>query len=183
MRTKTCSFSDDLSPTILSFSPSGFGVFDGGVFVGARWWSCRRGSCDRPGEFGYREIALPDPLAHVSDAVVCGDAPSVFLNMMQWSDTERRGSDYLGLYRVSLPDGALEKHPDPTDPITAPQYVSVTTILGTSSDGAELHVIVTVPIFVSWPPGMGHAMGFFLATYATDTGIVKILDEVPAVFA
>jgi hypothetical protein len=84
---------------------------------------------------------------------------------------------------VSLPDGALEKLPEPTDPLTAPQNVSVTTILGTSSDGAELHVIVTVPIFVSSPPETGHAMGFFLATYATDSGTVKILDEVPAVFA
>jgi hypothetical protein len=119
----------------------------------------------------------------VSNAVVCCDAPSAFLNMMQWSNEERRGSNYLDLYRASLPDGALEKLPEPTDPITAPQYVSVTSILGTSSDGAELHVIVTVPIFVSSPPGTGHAMGFFLATYATDSGTVKILDEVPAVFA
>jgi hypothetical protein len=83
---------------------------------------------------------------------------------------------------VSLPDGAVEKLPAPVDPITAPQYVDATTILGASPDGAELHLIVTVPNFVTRPPG-GHSMGFFLATYATDSGIVKIIDEVPAVFA
>jgi hypothetical protein len=135
-----------------------------------------------PGESVYREIALPDALAHVSDTVVCSESPSVFLNIMKWSSAERRGSNYLGLYRASLPDGVVEKLPQPTDPITAPQFVDATTILGASPDGSELHLIVTIPIYVARAPG-GHSMGFFLATYATDSGIVKILDEVPAVFA
>ena len=135
------------------------------------------------GESHYRELELPDPLASVGDCCVCAGAPVALLNIVKWTGPDRRAANNLGLYRVSLPDGRLERLPAPMDPITAPEEISVNTILGASPDGTELHLIISRPIYVRISPALGHRMGFFVAKYAVASGTVSMMDELPAVFA
>jgi hypothetical protein len=130
------------------------------------------------GQSHYREIALPSALASVTHALVCAEGPFVVANMMEWSTAERSSANYLGLFRVKLPGGSFEKLPDPVNPVTAPETVSVMALLAVSADARELHLVVTVPIFVRVPPEHGYAMGFFLASYESDSGRIHIIDEV-----
>ncbi len=137
----------------------------------------------RMAETSYREVKLPDALASVTDAVGCSNAPYVFLNMMKWCDAGHRAATDLGLFRLVLPEGQLERLPNASDPATEPEAISVSAILAVSPDGTELHVIVGLPSVVRLPPKQGYAMAYFLATYATATSIVSIEDELPDVFA
>ena len=134
------------------------------------------------GEARYREVTLPHDLASVTGVAVCTDAPVVFLNLMKWTSADRQGANDLGLYRVSLPVGLVEKLPEPNDPVTAPQSISIVSVLAASADATELHVVVSVPAFVRVPPHHGYAMGFFLATYAVPSGTIHIFDEALAAF-
>jgi hypothetical protein len=134
------------------------------------------------GEPRYREVGLPHDWASVTGVAVCSDAPVVFLNIMKWTSVERRSANDLGLYRVSLPTGATERLPELADPITAPQSISVVSVLAASADASQLHLIVSVPTFVRVPPQQGYSMGFFLATYSAASGLVEIIDEVLGAF-
>jgi len=134
-------------------------------------------------ETAYREVALPDELSSVADVVSCAEAPFLFLNVMRWCDRERRAASDLGLYRVMLPTGALEKLPVPNDPLAEPENMSVGAIVGCSVTGAELYLIVSRPAWVRNPPQAGCRMGFFLVRYETTTGAIQMLGDVPAIFA
>ena len=135
------------------------------------------------GQSHYREIPPPSALASVTHALVCSDRPFAVANMMEWSTSERTSAEHLGLFRVSLPGGSLEKLPDPVNPTTSPEKVGVVALLGVSADARELHLVVTVPVFVRVPPSHGCAMGFFLASYESDSGHIHIIDHVPAMSA
>ncbi|APR75891.1 Hypothetical protein A7982_01238 [Minicystis rosea] len=137
----------------------------------------------RVDEGAYREVVLPDELASVSDIVTCSETSEAYMNVMKWSDASRMSASFFGLVRLSLPDGALQRLPEPFDPVDADTRMFVSKLVGPSSGGREVHAIVGRPIAVAIPPEHGYRMGYFLVTINVETGALDTISEVPAIVA
>ncbi len=129
----------------------------------------------------YRQVTMPDARLALRSVVITAGALFAFVKLDR-VEPDERGANDGGIYRVSLPDGALEQAVAP-----GPRERGwVSDLLGVSADGATLHVVAAGLHAETQEVSPGHSrtvVGYSLASLDIATGELTEIAPLPGMFA